>query len=78
MNPLGSAELSLVFLLACSVKATILLSFAWIAASVARRRSAAFRHLLWAVGILGSLALPLVSLLVPAWHSATLAAAAGF
>jgi TonB family protein len=78
MNPLGSAELSLVFLLACSVKATILLSFAWIAASVARRRSAAFRHLLWAVGILGSLALPLVSLLVPAWHSATLGAAVGF
>jgi len=60
------------------VKATILLIFAWIAASAARRRSAAFRHLVWAVGILGSLTLPLVTLLLPAWHSAALGTAAGF
>jgi TonB family protein len=78
MNPLGSPELSLAFLVACSAKATILLIFAWIAASAERRRSAAFRHLMWAVGILGSLTLPWVTLLLPAWHSATLGHAAGF
>jgi hypothetical protein len=72
MNPLGSSELSLTFLIACSMKATILLSFAWIAASAGCRRSASFRHLLWAVGIFGTLALPLVSLLLPGWHSSTL------
>jgi len=77
MNPLSSSELSLAFLIACSVKATILLTFAWITASAARRRSAAFRHLAWAVGILGSLALPLVTLLLPAWRSPTLGNAAG-
>jgi len=37
MNPLGSSELSLTFLIACSMKATILLSFAWIAASAGFR-----------------------------------------
>jgi TonB family protein len=78
MNPLGSSEPLLTFLVACSVKATILLSFAWIAASVGRRRSAAFRHILWAAAIFGSLTLPLVSLLLPAWHSDTLGNAAGF
>jgi hypothetical protein len=60
------------------MKATILLSFAWIAASAGCRRSASFRHLLWAVGIFGTLILPLVSLLLPAWHSSTLGNAARF
>ena len=78
MNRLSSSELSFAFLVACSVKATILLIFAWIAASAARRRSAAFRHLVWAAGILGSLILPLVTLLLPAWHSAALGNAAGY
>jgi beta-lactamase regulating signal transducer with metallopeptidase domain len=78
MNWLGSSELSFAFLIACSVKATILLMFAWITASAARRRSAAFRHLVWAMGILGSLTLPLVTPLLPAWHSAALGTAAAF
>jgi len=50
---------------------------AWIAASATRRRAAEFRHLVWAVGILGALALPLFTLLLPAWHSATLGNAGG-
>ena len=78
MNWLGSSELSFAFLIACSVKATILLMFAWITASAARRRSAAFRHLVWAMGILGSLTLPLVTPLLPTWHSAALGTAAAF
>jgi TonB family protein len=72
MNVLRSSELSLALLIACSVKMTCLLGFAWIIAAAARRRSAAFRHLVWSSGILGSLILPLLTLLLPAWPSATL------
>ena len=57
MNVLRSSELSLALLIACSVKMTCLLGFAWIIATAARRRSAAFRHLVWSSGILGSLTL---------------------
>ena len=72
MNVLRSSELSLALLIACSVKITCLLGFAWIIATAARRRSAAFRHLVWSSGILGSLTLPLLTLLLPTWPSATL------
>jgi TonB family protein len=64
------------FLMACSVKATFLFAIAWIAASVSRVRSAAFRHSLWAAAIVGALALPLLQPLVPTWHSAVLKNAA--
>ena|SRR5579862_9503661 len=77
MNALRSSELSLALLFACTVKATILLGFAWVIVSVSRRRSAAFRHLVWSLAILGSLTLPLLTLLLPAWHSTTLANASG-
>src|SRR5258708_4090166 len=77
MNVLRSSELSLTLLIACSLKMACLLGFAWIIASAARRRSAAFRHLVWSSGILGSLTLPFLTLLLPAWHSATLWNATG-
>jgi TonB family protein len=77
MSPLGNSQLSLTFLIACSAKTTILITFAWITASATRRRSAAFRHLVWSVGILGSLTLPLLTLLLPTWDSVTLGNAAG-
>jgi TonB family protein len=77
MNVLRSSELSFALLIACSLKMTCLLGFAWIIASAARRRSAAFRHLVWSSGILGSLTLPLLTLLLPGWHSATLWNATG-
>ena len=72
MNVLRSSELSLTLLVACSVKMTCLLGFAWIITRAARGRSAAFRHLVWSLGILCSLILPLLTLLLPAWHSVTL------
>jgi TonB family protein len=72
MNVLRSTELSLALLVSCSVKMTCLLGLAWIIARAARRRSAAFRHLVWSLGILGSLILPLLTLTLPAWHSVTL------
>src|SRR5258708_401996 len=77
MNVLRSSELSLALLIGCSVKMTCLLGFAWIIASAARRRSAAFRHLVWSLGILCSLTLPLLTLLLPAWHSNALWNASG-
>lgn len=77
MNLIGAADLSLAFLIVCSAKVTLLFIFAWIAARAARHRAAEFRHLVWAAGIVGSLALPLVTLLLPAWHSATLGGAGG-
>jgi TonB family protein len=78
MTLLGSTEPALGFLFACSVKATVLLVLTILTVSLLRRRSAATRHQLWAVGILASLALPVLTFLLPAWHSATLGDAAGF
>jgi len=72
VNVLRNMELSLALLVACSVKTTCVLGFAWIIAKAARRRSAGFRHLVWSLGILGSLILPLLTLLLPAWHSVML------
>jgi TonB family protein len=64
------------FLLACSAKATLLLGVAWFIARVTPRFSAAFRHTIWAAAILGTLVLPILVLLMPAWHSTVLGNAA--
>jgi TonB family protein len=71
-----NAHTALSVLLACSAKVTILLALAWVATYALRKRSAALRHQLWAIAVLGSLALPLLTIFLPAWHSTTLAAAA--
>jgi TonB family protein len=69
-------ELGLVFLLTCCAKTTILLTVACLVVVALRQRSSALRHHFWAAAILASLALPFFSLLLPAWHSASLGAAA--
>ncbi|HYL83378.1 MAG TPA: M56 family metallopeptidase [Candidatus Angelobacter sp.] len=69
-------EAALLFLLGCTVKATILLTLTAITAYALRRRSAAVRHHVWALGILSAMALPLLMVLLPSWHSATLGNAA--
>ena len=68
----GSPELVLSFLIACSIKATLLLAFIVGTAYALRHRSAAVRHQVWALGIVSSLALPLLTLLLPSWHSTRL------
>ena len=73
-----SSELALSFLIACALKATLVLGLAAIAARAMRRDSAATRHHAWALGIACSLALPLFTILLPSWHSATLGSAARF
>ena len=49
-------------------KATVLITLAWCASLLLRRRSAALRHQVWAIAIIGALVLPLASWVVPAWH----------
>lgn len=74
----GSTELALSFLIGCTVKATFVLALAVSAAQAMRRGSAAIRHHAWALGTACSLALPVLTLLLPSWHSATLGSAAKF
>jgi beta-lactamase regulating signal transducer with metallopeptidase domain len=49
------------------LKATALLVVAWLASLLFRRSSAAMRHLVWTVALVGSLALPLLLPVVPRW-----------
>ena len=76
MNLLSSSEFVLSFLIGCSVKATLLLALTAGTAYALRRRSAAARHHVWALGIVSAMALPLLTVLLPSWHSATLGNAA--
>jgi TonB family protein len=69
MGLLQNSEVAVGFLFACSVKATLLLLFAWMVAAALHTQSAALRHQVWAAGILGTLAVPAFTLLLPAWHS---------
>jgi len=78
MNLLSSSELAFSFLIGCSAKATLLLALTAGVGYALRHRSAAVRHHVWALGIAGSLALPLLTLLLPSWHSSTLGNAAKF
>ncbi len=72
----GSPELALSFLVGSTVKATLVLMLTAVAARAMRRGSATLRHHAWSLGIACALALPLFTLLLPSWHSATLGNAA--
>ena len=76
MNLPSTSQLALWFLLSSTVKTTLLLGLAAGAAYLLRHHSAARRHYVWALGIASSTALPLLTLLLPSWHSATLGNAA--
>jgi len=59
-------SLNFTFLLAdATLKTTLLLGLAAIIAAPARRASAAARHLIWALGLVGALSLPLLTLTLP-------------
>src|SRR3954447_6946243 len=51
-----------------TLKSTLVLAIAWVAALALRRRSAAARHIVWTAASAALLALPLLSLSLPAWH----------
>src|SRR6266550_2479627 len=55
-------------LLDAALKGTILIAAAAIAAYLLRSHSAAARHAAWTAAVVGHLALPAVTLLVPAWR----------
>lgn len=76
MNLLSSPELALSFLFGCTFKATLFMALTAGAAYALRRYSAAVRHHVWTLGIVGSLTLPLLTLLLPSWHSTALGNAA--
>ena len=69
------------FVLACALKATVILAMAWVVCAIGRRSSSALRHRVWALSILCALWLPLLQLLLsrapeaavyggaPAWTS---------
>jgi TonB family protein len=69
-------QTALAFLLAASVKLTLLLACAVLVALFLRRGSSALRHHVWSATILAALVLPGLILLLPAWHSAALSTAA--
>ena len=52
-----------------SVKAVLLLTLAWAATRLAHRRSAALRHHVWALAIVGTLLLPVLPFAVPVWRA---------
>src|SRR5712692_8111991 len=51
-----------------TLKSTVVLLIASLAAFALRRRSAAARHIVWTASSAALLALPLLALLLPAWH----------
>jgi TonB family protein len=78
MNLPITATSALVFFVVCVAKATVVFALAALVVACLYRSSAASRHLVWAVSILAALALPFLTVLLPVWHSATLARAATF
>ena len=50
------------------VKATLLLATAGLASFILRRRSAAMRHVVWTLALVGALALPVLSIALPRWQ----------
>ena len=77
----GFSGQGLALLFEASLKGTLFLLLAVALALGLRRASAASRHLLWTLALGAMLALPIVSLTVPAWHvpilSSLVATAAG-
>jgi beta-lactamase regulating signal transducer with metallopeptidase domain len=62
-------------LAALALKTTLVLAAGFAATALLRRASAAARHLVWTVTLAAVLALPVLSLLVPAWRLPVLPAA---
>lgn len=72
MHVFEGANSALTFLIACTVKITLILSLTFLVIAVLRRNSSAMRHHVWAAAILATLLLPLCVALLPAWHSTAL------
>ena len=73
MHVFAGAAGSLSFLIACTVKISLILSVTFLAVASLRRNSSAMRHHVWAAAVVAMLLLPFCIALLPAWHSTALA-----
>src|SRR2546428_12497471 len=64
----GVLDASSLLLVDSAVKGTALLMLAAIAAIILRRDSAATRHLVWLLAIVATLAVPVLSAMLPEWR----------
>ncbi|MCL2646876.1 MAG: M56 family metallopeptidase [Phycisphaerales bacterium] len=62
------AAVVVVMLMDAGVKSTALLGVAWGVTLMLRKRSAAVRHLVWVATLASLMLLPMLSLMLPAWH----------
>ncbi|HUB24309.1 MAG TPA: M56 family metallopeptidase [Tepidisphaeraceae bacterium] len=60
----------------CALKGTLILLLTFAAAALARRASAAHRHLLWMLEMIGLILLPVLTIMLPAWNAISIPAAA--
>src|SRR5436190_15431290 len=67
-SPADWSDSLLVGLLSFAIRATVLLSGAWLATRALRRASAATRHLIWTSAVAGVLMLPVLAAVVPVWN----------
>ena len=74
MSPINASDWTSILLfglLDFALRATVVLSGAWVATKLLRRASAATRHLIWTAAIAGVLVLPLLGRTLPAWNVPT-------
>ncbi len=64
----AAAELALPVMLDAAIKGAVILVLTALIVLAMRRASAAARHLVWLLGILGMLILPALSAALPGWH----------
>jgi TonB family protein len=76
MNTPLTANAVFIFALACIAKVTIVWAVAALVAAFLKKSSAASRHFVWAAAVMASLALPLLTSVLPVWKSTTVARAA--
>ena len=53
------------WLLSCAIKASLLLAASWLGAALLRRGTAAARHQIWTLGVVGALLVPLLCWALP-------------
>ncbi|UCC29587.1 MAG: hypothetical protein JSU86_15455, partial [Phycisphaerales bacterium] len=58
----------LIWLIDSSIKTTVVLTIALFCVHMLRRSDARVRQALWSAALLGTLAMPIVSCIAPAWH----------
>jgi beta-lactamase regulating signal transducer with metallopeptidase domain len=55
-------------MIAAMIKSAIVLALAACVASLMRRQSAAVRHTIWTAGLIGAMAIPICTLVLPSWR----------